>query len=129
LEVKLLLDTNRLSDALAEQDAVLAVLETAEAVYVPVVALGEIRSGFLAGRRPAENEKRLQWLLSQDGVSALGIDAPVSHRYASIHRALRARGEPIPTNDLWIAATALEHGLVLYTRDAHFEKVPGLARL
>lgn len=125
--MKLLLDTNRLSDALAEDDDVLDVLETAEAIHVPVVALGELRAGFHAGSRPAKNETRLQWFLSQDGVSIEGIDAAVSHRYAEIHAALRRRGTPIPTNDLWIAAIALEIGLVLYTRDAHFGRVPGLA--
>jgi tRNA(fMet)-specific endonuclease VapC len=94
---------------------------------VPTIAVGEIRSGFLAGRRPADNEARLSWFLSQPEMSTLGADAPISHRYALIHRALRARGQPIPTHDLWIAAIALEHGLVLYTRDRHFAKVPGLA--
>jgi tRNA(fMet)-specific endonuclease VapC len=127
--VKLLLDTNRLSDALAEVDEVIERLESAEAIHVPVIALGEIRSGFARGRRPAENEARLQWFLSQDGVITLGVDAPVSHRYAEIHRALRARGAPIPTNDLWIAAMAIELGLIVYTRDAHFAAVPGLARI
>ena len=127
--MKLLLDTNRLSDALAEVDEVLEELESAEAIHVPVIALGEIRSGFLRGRRAASNETRLQWFLSQDGVATLSVDAPVSHRYAEIHRVLRARGTPIPTNDLWIASIAVEHGLVLYTRDAHFVQVPGLALL
>ena len=88
--MKLLLDTNRLSDALAGVARVVETLEIAEAVYVPVIALGELRSGFLKGRRP---------------------------------------GTPIPTNDLWIAAIAIEHGLSLYTRDAHFRHVPGLACL
>ncbi len=127
--MKLLLDTNRLSDALAKVDAVLDVLELAESIYVPVIALAEIRAGFASGRRSAQNEMRLQWFLSQDGVFMLGVDPPVSHRYAQIHRALRVHGKPIPTNDLWIAALALEHGLALFTRDAHFEHVPGLARL
>jgi tRNA(fMet)-specific endonuclease VapC len=127
--VKLLLDTNRLSDALAQVGEVIDRLETAEAIHVPVIALGEIRSGFARGRRPAENEARLQWFLSQDGVITLGVDAPVSHRYADMHRALRARGSPIPTNDLWIAAMAIEFGLIVYTRDAHFAAVPGLARI
>jgi tRNA(fMet)-specific endonuclease VapC len=127
--VKLLLDTNRLSDALAQVPDVLNALEAAEAIYVPVIALGEIRSGFAGGRRAAANETRLQWFLSQDGVVSLGVDAPVSHRYAQIHRLLRAQGKPIPTNDLWIAAIALEHSLVVYTRDAHFAQVPGLASL
>ncbi|MBX7113096.1 MAG: type II toxin-antitoxin system VapC family toxin [Myxococcaceae bacterium] len=127
--MKLLLDTNRLSDALSQVDEVIEVLEIAELIAVPVVALGEIRSGFLGGRRPADNETRLAWFLSQDDVTILGIDAPVSHRYAQIHRQLRAARKPIPTNDLWIAAIAVEHGLALYTRDAHFSAVAGLARV
>jgi predicted nucleic acid-binding protein len=125
--MKLLLDTNRLSDALAEVGEVLDRLEVAEAIAVPVIVLGELRSGFLRGKRHSENESRLSWFLAQDGVSTLAIDGPVSHRYASLHQTLRARGRPIPTNDLWIASLALEHGLVLYTRDAHFAELPGLA--
>lgn len=125
--MKLLLDTNRLSDALAEDESVLDTLEAAESIHVPVIVLGEIRSGFLGGRRAAKNETRLQWFLSQDGISTLAVDPAVSHRYAHIHQALRARGTPIPTNDLWIASLAIEHGLVVYTRDVHFTKVPGLA--
>ena len=125
--MKLLLDTNRLSDALAEEDEVLERLEEAEEIYIPVVALGELRSGFLHGSRASKNETRLQWFLSQAGVNVLAVDTGVSHRYASIHHALRRRGKPIPTNDLWIAAIALENGLALYTRDAHFKVVPGLA--
>ena len=125
--MKLLLDTNRLSDALAETESVLDVLETAEVIHVPVIVLGELRSGFLRGKRRSENETRLSWFLAQTGVDTLGVDGPVSHRYASLHQALRARGTPIPTNDLWIASLAIEHGLVLYTRDAHFTDLPGLA--
>lgn len=127
--MKLLLDTNRLSDALSEEEDVLSRLEAAESIFIPSIVLGELRSGFLRGKRRAENEKRLSWFLSQDGVTTLSVDGPVSHRYAALHAALRAKGRPIPTNDLWIAAVALEHGLVLYTRDAHFAGVPGLACL
>lgn len=126
--MKLLIDTNRLSDALAEVDEVLSTLESAETIGVPAVALGEIRAGFLEGRRAAAHEARLQWFLAQDGIATVPVDGPVARRYAEIHHELRRRGRPIPTNDLWIAATALEHGLVLYTRDAHFDVVPGLAR-
>jgi predicted nucleic acid-binding protein len=127
VEVKLLLDTNRLSDALAEDEEALDRLEAAQAIYVPVVVLGELRSGFLRGSRPAKNETRLQWFLSQPGVFTTPLEASTSHQYAHIHRALQKRGKPIPTNDLWIAALAIEHGLVLFTRDAHFQQVPGLA--
>lgn len=125
--MKLLLDTNRLSDALSGDEAVLSLLESAEAIYVPVIVLGELRAGFLGGSRSTKNEQRLSWFLSQDGVFIVPVDASVSHRYAEVHRALRRKGKPIPTNDLWIAATALEHSLVLYTRDEHFRAVAGLA--
>jgi len=94
---------------------------------ISVIALGEIRSGILRGRRAAKNQTRLKWFLSQDGVFTMGIDAPVSHRYAELHHALRRLGQPIPANDLWIAAMAIEHALVLYTRDTHFAHVPRLA--
>lgn len=127
--MKVLLDTNRLSDALAEDDAVLNRLEAAEEIFVPAIALAEIRSRFLHGTRPAKNEARLQWFLSQSGVSVLPVDASVSQSHAQVHHALRRRGQPIPTNDLWIAAVALANGLVLYTRDEHFKVVPGLALL
>jgi len=127
--MKILLDTNRLSDALAEVDDVLDQLEVAEVVHVPVIVLGEIRTGFLRGRRRADNEARLSWFLAQDGISTLAIDAPVSHRFASLLQTMRAKGRPLPTHDLWIASLALEHGLVLYTRDAHFADVPGLASM
>jgi predicted nucleic acid-binding protein len=125
--MKLLLDTNRLSDALAEVEEVLVNLEAAEAIYVPVIALGEMRVGFLSGRRAAKNEERLQWFLSQVGITPIGIEPAVSHRFAEVHRELRKRGRPIPTNDLWIAAVAIEHGFVLHTRDAHFRNIPQLA--
>jgi predicted nucleic acid-binding protein len=124
--MKLLLDTNRRSDALAEHAAVPDRLETAEAIHVPVIALGELRAGFRGGKRGEQNERRLPWFLAQDGVATLGIEPHVSLRYAHVLQALRARGTPIPTNDLWIAALALEHGLVVYSRDAHLGKVPGL---
>ena len=127
--MNVLLDTNRLSDALAQRAEVLDVLEAVDAISIPVIALGEIRAGFLRGRRAAENQTRLQWLLSQPGVEAMSVSPATTHHYAEIHRALRSKGKPIPTNDLWIAALAVQHGLVVYTRDRHFDVVPGLACL
>ncbi len=57
----------------------------------------------------------------------IDISAGVSERYGDLKQQLRAAGKPIPDNDLWIAATAIEHHLVLVTRDKHFESTPGLA--
>ncbi len=103
--------------------------ETAEEVFVPVVAVGGIRTGLLAGKRPAINERRLPWFLAQDGVSVFGIDASVSHRYAETHGGLKRKGTPSPTSDLGIAATDIEDGLALYARNRRLTNVPGLAVL
>ncbi|QDU57906.1 PIN domain-containing protein [Aeoliella mucimassa] len=53
-------------------------------------------------------------------------DESTTHYYSDLFVALRKLGKQIPTNDLWIAALALQHDLLLYTRDVHFQSVPGL---
>jgi tRNA(fMet)-specific endonuclease VapC len=125
--VNLLLDTNRLTDVLAGIPEAVSRVEAALEVRVPPIVLGELRAGFARGKRPERNERALQWFLSQPGVSVPPVTEATSHRYAAVWAALRKRGTPIPTNDLWIAASALEHGLAVFTRDAHFARVPGLA--
>ena len=127
--MNLLIDTNRLSDVLARIPEVVETVEAASQVRVPPIVLGEIRYGFLRGRRAQKNEENLRWFLSQTGVGILPVGDATAHRYAAICLVLRQRGTPIPTNDIWIAASALEHGLAVYTRDAHFAEVPGLARV
>jgi predicted nucleic acid-binding protein len=127
--MNLLLDTNRLSDVLAGIQEAVATVEQAALVRVPPIVLGEIRYGFLRGRRARENEENLRWFLSQAGVGTVRVGDATADRYAAICLHLRKRGTPIPTNDIWIAASALEHGLAVYTRDAHFAEVPGLARV
>jgi len=59
---------------------------------------------------------------------ALGYEQ-TTHHYASVYRQLRQQGTPIPTNDMWIAALALQHGLVVCARDRHFDQLPQLARV
>ncbi len=124
--MKLLLDTNRLSDVLAGVTEVLSVVEGATEVHVPVIVLGEIRCGFLRGAQRAKNEERLRWFLSRDTVHVASVTSVTSQFYATISADLRKRGTPIPTNALWIAALTLECDLAIYTRDQHFGKVQGL---
>jgi predicted nucleic acid-binding protein len=59
----------------------------------------------------------------------LAVDHVTAARYATIRQALRERGRPIPSNDAWIAALALQHGLPLLSRDTHFDVVPGVHRV
>lgn len=127
--MRILLDTNRYSDLFREREETVALLEEADAVFLPFVAIAELRAGFVQGTGHPENERALRGLLSRAGVTALFADEQTTHHYAAVHRQLRKQGTPIPTNDIWIAALALQHDLVLHSRDGHFDHLPQLARM
>jgi predicted nucleic acid-binding protein len=105
------------------------VLEAADSIAVPFVTIAELRAGFALGTRGSENERILTSFLQQDGVLVLFPDDRTTHEYAAVYADLRRRGRPIPTNDMWIAALALQHGLTLYARDIHFDSLPQLLRV
>ncbi len=124
--MRLALDTSRYRDFGAGVRAVVDVLETAEEILVPFVVIAELRAGFAVGTRGRENERLLRRFLEQPGVTPVSPTDATIHAYAQLFRQLRAQGTPIPTNDLWIAAIVVEHGVALYTRDDHFRHLPQL---
>lgn len=124
--MRLALDTNRCVDLFRGDADVARAVAEAHAVYLPFVVVGELRAGFAAGRRAAENERVLARLLDKPGVDVLYAGEATTRTYASLYRQLRTQGTPIPTNDLWIAALVVEHGLALSSRDGHFAKLPQL---
>jgi tRNA(fMet)-specific endonuclease VapC len=75
-----------------------------------------------------ENERLLRRFLLKEGVEILLADEQTTHHYAAVYAQLRRQGTPIPTNDMWIAALALQHDLVLCTRDRHFDRLPQIPR-
>lgn len=129
--MRILLDTNRLTDALRRERSVAALVEEAAEIWVPFIALAEIKAGFLGGdpRRRAQNESLLLRFLRLRSVDVLYADRETTEVYARLFLQLRQAGTPIPTNDLWIASLAIQHELALLTRDAHFAKVPQVALL
>jgi predicted nucleic acid-binding protein len=78
----------------------------------------------LIGKNEKRNRAILRDFLSSARVTLVEIDEETSERYAVIVQSLRVRGTPIPTNDLWIAASAMQHGLRVLTTDKHYLKVP-----
>jgi tRNA(fMet)-specific endonuclease VapC len=127
--MKLLIDTNRYSDFARGDAVVVEQVRTAEQICIPFVVLAELRAGFLAGTRPRENQALLIKMLLRPSVKSLYPDADTTHHYASIYLQTRKQGTPIPANDLWIAALAVQHELVLFTRDRHFENLPQIPRI
>ena len=122
--MKVLLDTSAYSALLRGHQLVLEVLRRAETVAVPAVVLGELHSGFRAGNRWTENTAQLAQFLSKPSVRVLNVTEETALRYAEVDVYLRKKGRPIPRNDVWIAAVALEHGLQLLTLDVHFREIP-----
>lgn len=121
---RVLLDTSAYSALMNGQTAAAEVVREAEEVYLNAIVVGELLSGFARGHRRQRNEQQLGEFLGEPRVNVIDVDDDTAVRYAAIHGVLRAAGTPIPTNDMWIAASAMQHGLRLLTLDHHFEKIP-----
>jgi predicted nucleic acid-binding protein len=117
------LDTSAYSHFRRGEEVVTTLLDGAEWIGVPAVVLGELRTGFLLGLRREKNESELQEFLAHPSVEELPVEGEVSRHYAGIVADLRRAGTPLPTNDLWIAATAARHGALVLTYDSHFESI------
>lgn len=122
----ILLDTNAYTAFMLGEAEVIEVVAHAERLYLNSVVLGELLGGFAAGTREPKNRAELARFLDSPRVEVLPITAQTADSYALVYASLRRRGQPIPTNDLWIAASALEHGAGLLTRDAHFAQIDSL---
>ena len=104
-------------------------LDCSDEVYVPAIVLGELLAGFKKGNAEQRNKEILADFLDVSRVFTLPIDEDSAKRYAVILDYLHRQGAPIPTNDIWIAALAMEHSLVIYTRDPHFDLLPQIPKI
>jgi tRNA(fMet)-specific endonuclease VapC len=123
------IDTNRYVDFARGLGDAVGRLRTAERILMPLIVLGELRAGLLAGSRGTENEASLARFLNSPRVDVLLADEDTTHHYARLFHQLRRQGTPILTNDIWIAALVVQHQLYLFARDAHFDHLPQIPRL
>ena len=123
----ILLDTNAYSALLRGHDEVADRVRRAERVAFSTVVAGELLLGFRLGTRLKKNMAELDAFLENPYVSLVPVTLTTADRFSRIAAALRAKGRPIPTNDIWIAAHAMEAGAELLSFDAHFGVVDGLA--
>ena len=122
---RILPDTNIVIALFASEAAVLNEFNNADEVFLSSVVLGELHHGARKSGRVAENVASVDAYAASNVVLASDVDT--SRQYGVVKESLRAKGRMIPENDIWIAATALQHGLTLATRDAHFAEVIGLS--
>ena len=120
---RILLDTSAYSAFMRGHDDIRTILQEAEDITLTPVVLGELYAGFARGRHRRKNERELHLFLSSPRVHLVSIDDETAERYAVILNSLRAAGTPVPTNDIWIAASATQYGVAVVTTDEHYEKV------
>ena len=125
--MKVLLDTNAYSALKRGVDAVIRQVTRAETVFLSTVVAGELLSGFRQGMRLRKNLDEFDAFLDNAHVTVVPVSLDTADRFGRIAAALRAKGRPIPTNDIWIAAHAMETGADVLSFDAHFGEVDGLA--
>lgn len=124
--MKILLDTSAYVAFKLNNFEIVEVIINAEKIIFSPVVLGELLFGFRNGSRFKRNVEDLNQFLSHAAVELLKIGDITSDRYSRIAQLLKSNCTPIPTNDIWIAAQAMEHGAELITCDGHFEKITGL---
>jgi len=124
--VRVALDTSAYSALMRGHREVASLVRRAEAVLLPAVVAGELLYGFRFGSRFEENAARLEAFLDVPSVDLLTVTFVTADRFGRIATALREKGTPIPTNDIWIAAQAMVAGADLLSSDAHFGLVEGL---
>ena len=122
----ILLDTNAYTAFKRGALAALEIMKHAPLISINSVILGELLGGFAVGSREAMNKQELKRFLSSNRVKVFLVDDDTAEYYALVYQLLRRKGQPIPTNDIWIAATALQHNLAVFTYDSHFQAVDGI---
>lgn len=124
---KIVLDTSVVVAVLRRVPGMMARLQDAAELLVPLVVLGELEYGANLANPPARQHEAVRGFM--EGATLLLPTDRTAAEYGQVKAALKTAGTPLPENDVWIAAVAREHGLPLATRDAHFSHVPGLQLL
>ena len=127
--MRVLLDVNAYSMLGRGHQQVAELVRRAEDVLMSAVVVGELMYGFRRGTRFEQNVADLHSFLENPYVSFVPVGPVTADRYSIIAASLRAKGRPIPTNDIWIAAHVMETGADLVSADSHFEHVDGIAWL
>lgn len=117
-------DTNIFIDLMKGSEAIAKKLESFDEVYLSPVVLVELYFGAYRSANPEKHLRKIAIAIEESKL--LTIDATTAEIFVTIKLALFAKGNPIPENDIWIAATSLQHQLPLYTNDKHFAEVEGI---
>ena len=121
------IDTNILIDCFQRERGAVDAMSDYDRILVCPAVLGEFKAGIdLTTKRGKKATRLLDEFLDDPAVALIPCTDETADYYARIYKALKANGTPLPTNDIWIAASALEHGASVLSGDSHFSYVPML---
>jgi predicted nucleic acid-binding protein len=123
---KILVDTNAYVSFKRNDPPAVETIRTSEYIGINIIVLGELYGGFKGGSKELENRKELEQFLDSPRVDIVLMDEETAEFYAKIYWELKRKGKPVPGNDMWVAASAMRHGLALFTFDDHFKHISGL---
>jgi len=123
---KVVIDTNIYSNAFRGRKEALNILQEYQIILFSPIVIGELLLGFKRGSRCHQNVYQLKNILSEDRINIITVTKATAEFYSHIFSDLLKKGNPIPTNDIWIAASAMENGCAIASYDDHFKQIPGL---
>lgn len=123
---KMLLDTNAYTGLLSGDERVLDYISKARVVLMSVIVIGELHAGFRGGLKQSQNNELLQKFLKKSSVEIINVTIETAEIFGMVKDNLKKAGTPLPINDIWIAAQAIEMGSILISFDSHFRIIPGL---
>ncbi len=121
---KIMLDTSAYFSFLRGHDKIKFAIQISDEIFINPIVIGELLSGLVMGKNEERNREILRKFLKSPRVNVAAIGEETSERYAAIINYLRKNGTPIPSNDIWIAASAMEYGLKVITTDKHYLNIP-----
>ena len=125
---RILLDTNAYTALLKGNSFISDLLTESSAVLFSPIVFGELIDGFIGGTKEKENREILQRFRERPRTILVPNTDTTAEWFAMIKQQLKKKGTPIPINDVWIAASCMEHGAMLISFDSHFSKIDGLMR-
>ncbi len=123
---KVCIDTNIYAAFKKKNTDVVEAFRSFDLIGIDSAVLAELYAGFDMGRKSKQNREELTDFLNSQRVILYSHDIETAEFFSHIFRQLRSKGTPIPTNDIWIAASSMQHGLALYTFDRHFSSIDGI---
>jgi len=121
-----IIDTNAYAEFMRGNKIAIEVIQKVKNIIITPILTGELLSGFLLGSKENENKSDLKKFLDSKRVITLNIDTRTSEYFAKIYKILRKNGTPIPTNDMWIAAIAMQYDFAIFSFDKHFINLSGI---